>query len=75
MGTICMTRLLKSTALIILGISEWREEVEVAVCIKNIITWFRVIDNPELKDVECMWINALPNKPLEAGWYRGTWDH
>lgn len=43
--------------LISLGISEQIKEVEVAVCIKDIITWFWVIDNPEPKDVECIQIN------------------
>lgn len=73
-GTIRMTRMLKSMGLISLGISEQIKEVEVAVCIKDIITWFRVIDNPEPKDVECIRINVLPNKTQEACWYRDVPD-
>lgn len=49
-----MSGMLKSMGLIGLGMSKPKKEVEVAVCIKDAITWFRVIDNPEPKDVECI---------------------
>lgn len=62
--------MLKSMDLIGLGISEQKKEVEMAVCIKDVITWFSVIDNLEPKDVECIWINVLPNKTQEACRYR-----
>lgn len=37
-GTVHTTGMLKSMGLIALGISEQRKEVEVAVCIKDVIT-------------------------------------
>lgn len=46
--------MLKSMRLIDLGISEQKKEVEMAACNEDVIIWFRVIDNPEPKDVECI---------------------